>query len=73
MKAFLMHRDSDFEFERKIGPHEQTLIQDLQLSTLFSVMARSDNVLLEVAKKAVLYSLTDPMRFDIARTCFGIA
>jgi hypothetical protein len=60
MKAFLMYRDSDFDFEREPLAQEQALTQDLELNTLFSAMARGDAFLFEVAKRAVLLSLPDP-------------
>jgi DNA mismatch repair ATPase MutS len=58
MKAFLMFRDHDFE-ERQPGPGQQELIQDLELNTLFEVMARGDKFLFGVARSALLSSVTD--------------
>ena len=73
MKAFLMYRDHDFDLQQKFPPNEQALTQDLELNTLFDAMALGDKVLLEVAKKAVLSSLTDLdtilYRQDILRAC----
>jgi Mismatch repair ATPase (MutS family) len=59
MKAFLMFKDSDFDLKQKLPPHEQILIQDLELDTLFGAMAGDDEFLLEVARKAVLSSVND--------------
>ena len=59
MKAFLMYRDRDFDIERKLPPNEKALTQDLELDTLFNAMARDDDVLLQVARKAVLVGETD--------------
>jgi DNA mismatch repair ATPase MutS len=60
VKAFLMHPDSDFEFERELPANEASLTQDLELTTLWSAMAAGDSFLFEVAKRAVLSSLHDP-------------
>ena len=60
MKAFLMHRDRDFDLHRELPANEQTLTQDLELGTLFATMAAGDPVLFEVAKRALLSSLHDP-------------
>ncbi len=60
MKAFLMHRDQDFDLERQLPPNEQTLTQDLELNTLFNAMAMGDQYLFDIARKAVLASLSDP-------------
>lgn len=60
MKVFLMYPDRDFDLQAKGPWHEQALIQDLALETLFSAMALGDPFLLDVARRAVLSSLTDP-------------
>ncbi len=60
MKAFLMHRDQDFFLPREPLPNEAALTQDLELTTLFDAMAGGDGFLFEVARTAVLSSLTDP-------------
>lgn len=57
MKAHLMYRDRDFDPQQKLPSNEEALIQDLELSTLFGVMAQRDDFLLEVAKQAVLSGL----------------
>jgi DNA mismatch repair ATPase MutS len=59
MKAFLMHKDQDFDLERELPPNEQALTQDLALPILFEAMALDDQFLLEMARKAVLSSLSD--------------
>jgi DNA mismatch repair ATPase MutS len=59
MKAFLMHRDHNFELQQKPPPNELTLIQDLELDVLFDAMANGDKFVREVARKAVLSGLTD--------------
>ncbi len=60
MKAFLMHRDQDFDLEQKLPPNEGALTQDLELNTLFNAMSLEDKFLFDVAKRAVLSSLKDP-------------
>lgn len=73
MKAFLLGRDGDFDFQEKFSPQEEALTQDLELNTLFNAMAQGDKVLLAVAKKAVLTSLSDVdailYRQDVLRDC----
>jgi DNA mismatch repair ATPase MutS len=73
MKAFLMYRDRDFDLQASLPSNASALIQDLELKTLFDAMARGDKFLDEVAKKAVLSSLTNPeeiaYRQQILRDC----
>lgn len=57
MKAFLMHEDSDFRVE--LPANADDLIADLELELLFTAMAGGDPFLFEVAKCAVLSTLTD--------------
>src|SRR6266571_2446125 len=59
MKAFLMYKDRDFDLQLKLPPHAQALTQDLELQTLFNAMALGDKFVFEVAKQAVLSSVTD--------------
>ncbi len=60
MKAFLMHQDEDFDLQRPLPANEADLLQDLELPTLLEAMAGGDRFLFDVAKQAVLSSLTDP-------------
>ena len=73
MKAFLMYRDRDFDPKQKPPSNEQALTQDLELNTLFEAMARGDEFLFTMARRAVLTSLHDPeairYRQDILRDC----
>lgn len=73
MKAFLMYKDHNFELKRRLSAHEQTLIQDLELNTLFDAMARNDEFILDVSSKAVLYGINDVdtilYRQDILKDC----
>ncbi|HEV8721420.1 MAG TPA: DNA mismatch repair protein MutS [Candidatus Binatia bacterium] len=59
MKAFLMHRDRDFDLQRELPSNEPALTQDLELNTLFNAMSLGDEFLFEVVKKAVLFGLND--------------
>ena len=74
MKTLLMHRDRDFDLQCRLPSHEQDLVQDLELDTLFQAMAAGDPFLLEVARKAVLSALDNDAetilyRQDVLRDC----
>jgi len=75
VKAFLMYPDRDFDLQGKPPWNEPALIQDLELTTLLNAMALGDDFLLEVARKAVLSSLTDVRtilyRQDILKDCLN--
>ncbi len=60
MKAYLMHREQDFDLQRALPPNTEALVQDLELDTLYDAMARDDPFLFDIAAKAVLSSLNDP-------------
>ena len=70
MKAFLMHRDRDFDLEAALPPNSEALIQDLELNVLFNAMAQGDKYVCEVASKAVLQVCGTKTKSAIARTCF---
>jgi DNA mismatch repair ATPase MutS len=59
MKAYLLYKDRDVDLEQKLPPNEDALTQDLELNTLFNAMAQGDKCLFDVAKKAVLSSVSD--------------
>ncbi len=59
MKTFLMYKDQDFDLQREFPLNEPALTQDLELNTLFQAMAFGDKFIFEVARKAVLPSLSD--------------
>jgi DNA mismatch repair ATPase MutS len=59
MKAFLLSKDHDFDFQRELPANESALTQDLELNRLFNAMAAGDRFLFDVAKKSVLFSLHD--------------
>jgi DNA mismatch repair ATPase MutS len=74
MKAFLLYKDHDFDMQRKLPWNEETLTKDLELNTLLNALARGDDFLFEVSKKAVLSGLhNDPetirYRQNILRDC----
>jgi hypothetical protein len=54
MKAFLMHRDRDFDLERPSPGIEADLKKDLALETLAAAMANGDPIVFEVVQKALL-------------------
>jgi DNA mismatch repair ATPase MutS len=54
MKAFLMHRDRDFDYEGAMAWNERALTQDLELNTLLGAMAGDDEFLLKVMRTALL-------------------
>ena len=49
MKAFLMHKDHDFDLQQKLPPNEQALTQDLELNTLFNALALGDKFLVALS------------------------
>lgn len=61
MKAFLMHKDQDFDLQRKLPSNEQALTQDLELNTLFKAMALGDEFLFDAAKQAVFWGLNNDL------------
>lgn len=75
MKAFLMHRDRDFELVASPPVQAPQLIQDLGLNALLNAMSAGDPFLLETARIAVLGSLGDVgaicYRQDILRDCLA--
>ncbi len=60
MKAFLMHSDRDFDAKDGPLPNQEALTQDLDLNTVFAVMAAGDEFLFGVAQRAVFASLDEP-------------
>jgi hypothetical protein len=73
MKAFLMYENQDFDLKRAPPPNSEDLVQDLELNTLLAAMAGEDRFLLDVAKAAVLSTLTDPeaieYRHEVLKDC----
>ena len=81
-----MFEDEDFAFDvafsprtgytisgPDLPPNANDLVQDLELVTLLSAMARSDSLLFGISKRALLSSLTDPReityRQDVLADC----
>ncbi|MDA8203638.1 MAG: DNA mismatch repair protein MutS, partial [Chloroflexi bacterium] len=60
MKAFLMHRDRDFDPDQPAPANAAELAQDLELGAIFDAMAAGDAFVRDVVAKAVLASLDDP-------------
>lgn len=75
MKAFLMYRDRDFDARAEPPPNADDLVQDLELETLLGAMAGGDKFLFQVARTAVLGSLTDVAAIEyrqaITRDCLA--
>jgi len=73
MKAFLMHRDRDFDLEQPLPPNAEALEQDLELGTILDAMARGDDFLREVARRTLLTGLADAdairYRQDVLADC----
>ena len=61
MKAFLMHKNQDFNLQRQVPPNEKALTQDLELNTLFNAMALGDEFLLDAAKQAIFWGLNNEL------------
>ena len=57
MKAYLLHDTRDFDWRRDELWNEKTLVQDLQLGTLYRTMAGGDDYLHDVVKRVLPVSL----------------
>ncbi len=55
-----MHTENDFDLAAELPPQEQAVMQDLELETLLRTMAAGDDLIFDVAKRALLLSLRDP-------------
>lgn len=68
-----MYQSEDFDLAQALPANAADLIQDLELETLFTAMAAGDTFLHEVARRAVLNSLTGRdaiiYRQDVLRDC----
>ena len=74
MKAFLMHKDRDFDLTQRLPANAPDLVQDLELDTLFGAMACGDEFLLAVVRSAVLGGLGSNLeairyRQDVLKDC----
>jgi hypothetical protein len=54
------YRQSGLSWSPKLPETDEALAQDLELGTLWNAMARGDELLFEVARRALLSSLEDP-------------
>ena len=61
MKAFLMHRDRDFERRPELPWNESALTQDLELDTLLRAMAGDDEFIFDVSRDAILWGMLNDM------------
>ncbi len=59
MKAFLLYKDKDFNWDEKEDVHQKTLIQDMQLEVIFNKMAAGNKDIYDVVKKVMLKPLFD--------------
>ena len=59
MKTHLMYADRDFDMTQAPPANEEALVQDLALDTLLGTMAQGDQVLYDVARRALLCGTTD--------------
>ena len=60
MKAFLMHRDRDFDLAGELPANADALEQDLELAVVFAGMGGGDGFMSEIGRRALLLSLRDP-------------
>jgi hypothetical protein len=60
MKAYLLHEARDFAWQCEPIWNEATLVQDLELRTLYRAMASGDEYLYDVVRRVVPVSLQDP-------------
>ncbi len=54
MRALLMYPDRDFDGKASRSVHAQTIVQDLELETLFAAMAGDNKFIYDVVKQAIL-------------------
>lgn len=54
MKAHLLYRDRDFDFEQELPASSTALLQDLRLEVVFNAMADRDEFLFNVARHLVV-------------------
>jgi len=60
VKAYLLYRDRDFDWEAGLPSGHEDLIQDLELGTLLQAMAVGDKLMYDVSAKVLLTCLDDP-------------
>ena len=77
MKAFLLHRDRDFDVERAPPPNESDLTRDLELGVLLSALAGKDKLVLKVTKAALIAATSNDVatirhRQAVLKDCWRI-
>lgn len=76
MRAYLLHRDRDFDWEASLLWQAEALTRDLELTTLFDAMAQGDKFVRDAAEKVVLAGFEkdlDTIRYrqDVLRECLA--
>lgn len=75
MKAHLMYKSKDFTVTKELPWGVFSLIDDLELNTLFQAMAQGDDFILNVVTNALMVNLTDKdeiiYRQDVLRDCLA--
>ena len=74
MRALLMHRDRDFDLRQELPRHQAVLVQDLELGTLLRAMADDDELVHDVARRALLLGPENDLdtilyRQEVAKDC----
>lgn len=59
MRVYLMYAERDFDVKEQLSVHTQTIVQDLELETLFASMGGDDKFIHDVVKQAILLGLDD--------------
>lgn len=57
MRAHLMYPERDFDLKAPLSVHAQTIVQDLELETLFAAMAGDNKFIYDVVKQTILLGL----------------
>jgi MutS domain V len=60
VKAYLLYRNRDFDWDSALPPGHEDLTRDLEPGTLLQAMAAGDKFVYEVSAKVLLASLDDP-------------
>ena len=67
MKSYLLYSMKDFEWEKELTIHQKTLIQDLELESLFQNMSMGDKLIYDIIKKVIPSSLLEVNELYIVR------
>jgi DNA mismatch repair ATPase MutS len=67
MKAFLMHKEKDFELHENLSSSEQDLLQDFELETLLTGIACGDEFLFVIAKWAFMTAIHNDLETILYR------